>query len=211
MSYTKTQHAKDVKGLKFTTSDGKQLDYLITTSDHAKVELFAFINGLTSAQQIDAINDYLHAYVGTDSHDRKYKQVKQWCSRVVESLGHPRILISVETGFSVQWPKGIATIKKASIAKKASSKSNGSKTTATKKANKKTVQKAAKITAQKTVKPVSETDTPPTVDSVSEAINDNQIIVDFDNLAALSDDTVLILFNAMSNELTLRALEQKQA
>lgn len=211
MSYSKTQHAKDIKGLKFTTSDGKQLDYLITTSDHAKVELFAFINGLDTVKQITAINDYLHAYIGTNDHDRKHKQVKQWCSRVVESLGHARILIECESGYSLQWPKGIATIKKASIAKKASSKSNGSKTTATKKANKKTVQKAAKITAQKTVKPVSETDTPPTVDSVSEAINDNQIIVDFDNLAALSDDTVLILFNAMSNELTFRALEQKQA
>ena len=211
MSYTKKQHNELAGHLSFNTVEGKQLCYLVSQAEHNKQEIFDYINGLDTSKQVAAINDYLHAFIGTIDHDRKHKQVKQWCSRVVESLGCPRIEVKCEQGYSLQWPKGIATIKKASIAKKASSKSNGSKTTATKKANKKTVQKAAKITAQKTVKPVSETATTSSVDSFSEAINDNQIIVDFDNLAALSDDTVRVLFNAMSNELTLRALEQKQA
>ena len=209
---TKKQFNQDNKGIKFSTSNGAQLAYLIASSDHAKTELFSFINGLDTPQQIEAINDYLSSYTGDVDFNKKVLQIKQWCSRVVESLGHARIKVECEKGFSLQWPKGIATIKAQSTANQASSKTNGAKTTATKKANAKTVQKAANIQAKakaktettktKTVKPVSSSDTTSDDKSVG-----NFITVDLDNLDRLSDEQVYSLINALESEIQLRGLK----
>lgn len=148
---------------KFVSKLGADLGYLVASAEYSKQAIFDYLNSLDLDNQVKAINDYLSAYVGTDDHERKYKQIKQWCSRVVESTGKPRVVINCPEGYSLQWPKGIATVKKQSAAKQISSSQNGSNTAAAKKAaetaaakiaeaKSKIAAEAAKIEAESTAK-----------------------------------------------------------
>lgn len=146
MSYTKKAFTDSVKlsGAKFATPAGKELMFLVIQATHNKTAIYSHINNLDLPFQVKAIQDLIDNVVKFPEleldQDRVIKQVKNWVDR-------KNITLKIKEGFSLQYPKGVATVKKQSPKKLVSSKANGSKTAATKKANAKTVNKAAKITA----------------------------------------------------------------
>jgi len=140
-----------LSGAKFHTPKSLDFAFQVSLANHSKLAMYNTLNCMVLTDQLTAINDLIDNTAKLTDLDtvRRVEQIKNWIKR-------GNVVIKHTDKQTISFAKNKASIKAKSIARAKASQANGKKTIATKKANAKTVKKAAKITAKQSDSRVSE-------------------------------------------------------